>query len=180
MVQYSRGVAPAECIAHVAQTAALRELPYVLITGKTIPDAQNEAVEIARAQHRDLLLCEDDFVATDKQWSEMMEAPQVAVCHAYVSPGALNAQHRRYGLYFTGTVFVKIALSVIVSYGQRKLFQPWGGDFSGSDYWFWTKLREHCPGIDIRECGIVDHYRHNHWKKKHEPSSITILKADKS
>lgn len=154
----------------------MRELPYRLITGKKIPDAQNEAVDIAIRNQRNLILCEDDFTATAGEWSAMLEAPEVAVCHAYTGDGRnFNARHRRGVLYFTGMVFVKIALSVIQAYKGEALFKPYGGESSGSDYHFWTRLREVVPEVDIRECGVVTHYRHQYYDDKFAASKIVAM-----
>jgi hypothetical protein len=81
--QISRGVAPAICIFDAAQAAATYGAGYSLICGKPAQEAKNEAVEIARKRRSDLILVEDDVLATPAAWREIMLADANAV---YVAP----------------------------------------------------------------------------------------------
>lgn len=193
VVQISRGLSPALSIAATLTACTDRKLAYKLIVGKTAPEAKNEAAQTAWDSGRDLILCEDDFLAESKVWDAATgDSRDVLVGSALMRNGEINVWFLEDRLVYSGTVFVKIPWEAL-----DKIGAPWfaprdlmfngqnGGEWSDegpnadgfhSDTWFYYR----CWMEDIRPkvCGFVTHLIHplnNALRQLNQPDQIKPL-----
>ena len=193
-VQFTRGMAPAIAIAATMTACVKHGINYKLITGKPAPEAKNEAAELAHSTGRNLILCEDDFLAESFIWDRAVsnDDEQVLVGSALMRNGELNCWFEGERLVYSGTVFVVIPWVALDAIGA-----PWfvGRDlmFTGedggkwedkgpnhdglhSDTWFYYRCWE--SGIRPIVAGFVTHLSHpqnNVLRKLNAPDEIKPL-----
>ena len=193
IVQISRGVSPAVAIAATVAKAAALGADYHLITGKTAPEAKQEAARIAYDSGRHLILCEDDFIAEDETWERMMTDKGVVLATtALMRNGQLNALYHGPRLVLSGTVMLGVPFEVL-----DKMGAPWfearnlefdtegegcwvdhglNADGMHSDTYFFYQCWE--LGIAPVVCGFVTHLIHsfnNAWAPLNNPHDIKPL-----
>ena len=193
VAQISRGLSPAISISATIAACTQRGLNYKLIVGKPAPEAKNEAAQAAWESNRDLILCEDDFLAESKVWdAATADTDQVLVGSALMRNGEINVWFLGERLVYSGTVFVKIPWTALDAIGDP-WFSPRDLNFNGqdggewrddgpnadgfhSDTWFyyrcWTE------GIEPKVCGFVTHLIHpgnNALRQLNQPDQIKPL-----
>lgn len=179
VVQITRGVCPARSIADASKQARAADAHYVLVEGMPAPDAKRRAAYIALDLGYDLILCEDDFVASNDQWITAVTAgDQVCVGSAIMRNGKVNTRYTPSGrVLYSGTVFVRVPIDVLRRLAAKgPLFVPWIYNPSddgesliaqmpnpepwGSDVHFWASVNELDPRPTIVDLGLVTHFRH--------------------
>ena len=176
IVQISRGMAPAKCI---AEAAVWGGTDYRLVAGMTAPAAKNEAVRLALESRRSLLLVEDDVLATADQWmTALYEHPDaVVMASAICRNGTINTvRDDEGGVLYSGSSFLRIPLPVLQAMTAQfwLLFAPWdfitdngelqgvgpNGSGYGSDVYFWWRLKQLKPPAEVIEVGMVTEIAH--------------------
>lgn len=116
IVQISRGMAPAISIAESQRAAREYSANYQLVWGKPAAEAKTDAIEMAITNAEDLVLVEDDVLATPAIWQAAICGPEsVAYCDAICRDGRTNTGRRADGQFIaTGTVLVRLALPVLI------------------------------------------------------------------
>jgi hypothetical protein len=193
-VQFTRGMAPAIAIAATVTACVKRGIEYKLITGKPAPDAKNEAAAFAHSTGRNLILCEDDFLAEPEMWEKAVnnDSEQVLVGSALMRNGELNCWFQGERLVYSGTVFVVIPWVALDAIGApwflaRDLEFSGAGDGSWkdcgpnddghhSDTWLYYRCWE--SGIKPIVAGFVTHLSHpfnNAMRQLNIPNDIKPL-----
>jgi hypothetical protein len=196
IVQISRGMAPAASIAHAVDASHTFRAPYELISGKPAAEAKNAAARMAFDRGLDLLLIEDDIIATPEMWRTVLGPDRrqmnVAVASALMRNGQLNTWFHGLRLCYSGTVFLFASHAVLAQVGDP-WFAPrnlWFSDANGgewidsgpnanglhSDVWFFYRLWQ--EGVEAEILGSVVHLIHeynNTNPRLAEPSMIHPL-----
>lgn len=182
VVQISRGVAPAACIVGAVQAAARYGARYFLVAGLPAADAKNAAVQIACDYRASLVLVEDDMIATPPIWERALlgDPPHVMVAGAPCRNGEYNIWTDKRGrIVYAGSVFLRIPRTVIEALSHKPLFEPWVfrpepglphpdhvtpvapcRQGTGSDVYFWWRLRAELPAVEAIHIGDVRHFKH--------------------
>ena len=179
--QISRGVAPSICIVEAVQAAQRHGAQYRLIAGLSAVDAKEEAVTVALATQSDLVLCEDDMLATDDQWRRAITGSddRVLVASAPCRNGVVNTIHDTAGrVLWSGTVLVRIPYPILecIAAQGRPTFQCWDchPDFDASelhpvcpnnrgeasDVYLYYRLTQMDPRPEVEELGMVVALQH--------------------
>lgn len=191
--QISRGMAPAIAISSTMAACINHKLDYQLITGMTAPDAKNKAARLAYESKRDLLLCEDDFLAETEIWQRATNGTRETwVGSALMRNGEINVWFQGERLVYSGTVFLKVPWEHL-----DKIKDPWfqprdlmftgeaGGEWRDdgpnadglhSDTWFYYRCWQ--EGITPKVVGFVTHLSHpgnNVLRRLNQPDEIKPL-----
>ena len=173
----TRGICPAECLANVYEQVDRHGEKFVLISGKALVDAKNEAVEHALENQEDLLLVEDDVVAPNGMWDRVASTwhnqNTILFAEAVERYGRINVRYTKEGeLLWTGNVFTRIPYGILTRL-EKPIFRAWDFILSGdgsqmidrgpakhghhSDAYFWWTVKQLDPKPEIVNIGRVDH-----------------------
>ena len=168
-VQICRGMAPAVAIAATVAACASRKIGYKLITGRPAPEAKQEAAQMAYDAGKDLILCEDDFLAESEIWEQAIAGgEEVLVASAIMRNGELNVWYHGPRLVYSGTVFVVIPWTALDRIGspwfqgrnlsfEHGAWMDMGPNDKGhhSDTWFYHRCW--VEDVPTRVMGFVTH-----------------------
>lgn len=194
VIQISRGLAPARCIANAAYTCGkVPHVEYRLIDCKPAAEAKEEAARIALELGVDLVLIEDDMMPAPEIWAQVFQSHRqdtVLYAETPCRNGERNVYRNKRGEFtYSGTVLVKVPLAVLRRLAHRPIFEPWEymldehhepvpvrkdpHGFS-SDVYFWQQVRK-LPGVCIVPLGHVDSIASELNSGAQRPNSPSVL-----
>lgn len=175
IAQISRGLAPAICIKQAIEASALYDIPYLPVYGKELVEAKNIAANIALEHDSDLILVEDDILATSDQWGKICTMRgKVLFGRAITRKGEWNTQKIDGKVIRSGTCFIRIPCNILKSLDKMEklgthifesydfkvingVLEPLRPNDKGrmSDTYFWYHLMKLNPAVE--EIGDVVH-----------------------
>ena len=138
----SRGLSPARSVMQAGYFASHHRMSIRVIDGLSLVDAKNEAVEIATNNYQDLIIVEDDVVASGEQWQQLRCAKTIAVTAARHRDGKLMIEFDAAGrVLFTGSTFLKIPLEILRQF-EPPVFRCWNVGISDDKKLFLQEKRD--------------------------------------